>query len=113
MVITSCRYLEERFQECTKKDGVVLAKSVETLGVVLGSRTKQLGAEEKPRRKKCDVRFSFIRKNRIFPKSYMRIGVRKLLSTGLVLARAWRGQAVGIAFAERLKLRRQNGGSSR
>ena len=37
----------------------------------------------------------------------MRAGVRKLLGTGLVPARAWRGQAVGIAPAERQTLRRQ------
>ena len=37
----------------------------------------------------------------------MRIGVRKLLRMGLVLARAKGGQAVGTAPTERLKLRRQ------
>ena len=37
----------------------------------------------------------------------MMIGARKLLSTGLVFARAWRGQAFVIAFSERLKLMRQ------
>ena len=36
---------------------------------------------------------------------YMRTGVKKLLRTGLVLARACEGQAVGIAPTERLKLR--------
>ena len=34
-------------------------------------------------------------------------GVRKLQRMALVPARVWRGQAVGIAPAERLKLRRQ------
>ena len=42
--VTSCRYLEERFQECSKK-GVVLATGVGTLGVVLKTRAKQLGSE--------------------------------------------------------------------
>ena len=36
-----------------------------------------------------------------------RTGVRKLLRTSLVLARVWRGQAVGIVPTETLKLRRQ------
>ena len=80
--------------------------SVETLGVDLRMRTKKLGAKEKARRKKCDDRFSPIKKNR-FQKNYMRIGVRKLLRTGLVPARVWRGQAVGIAPTVSLKLRRQ------
>ena len=35
----------------------------------------------------------------------MRTVVRKLLRTGRVSARAWRGQAVGIAPTEKLKLR--------
>ena len=67
--ITSCRYLEERFQECSRKEGVALETSVETLQVDLRTRTKQLGAKEKAGRKKCDVRFLLIRKNRGFQKN--------------------------------------------
>ena len=67
-VITSCGYFVEKFQECSKK-GVVLATSVETLELQLGTRTKQLGAEEKARRKKFDVRFSVIKKIRVFQKN--------------------------------------------
>ena len=40
-------------------------------------------------------------------KNYMKIRVRKVLRTGLVSARAWGGQAVGMAPTKRLKLRRQ------
>ena len=65
--ITSCRYLEERFQECSRKEGVALETSVETLQGDLRTRTKQLGAKEKAGRKKCDVRFLLIRKNRELP----------------------------------------------
>ena len=39
-VITSSRYLEEGSQEFSKKKGVVMATSVETLGVDLRTRTK-------------------------------------------------------------------------
>ena len=63
-------------------------------------------AKEKARRK-CDVRFSLVTKNRLFQKNYTWIGVRKLLRTGLVLARAWRGEVVGSVPTEKLKLRRQ------
>ena len=83
-----------------------MAESVETLGVDLRSQTKKQGAKEKARRKKCDVRFSLIKKNRVFQKNYIQTGVRKLLRTGLVPPRAWRAQAVGVAPTERLKLRR-------
>ena len=106
-VITSCRHLEERFQECTKKGGVAMATSVETPGVDLTTRTKQLGSKEKSRRTKCEVRFSLIRNKRNFQKSCMRTGVRKLKGTDLVTARAWRGQAAGMTPTERLMLRRQ------
>ena len=41
------------------------------------------------------------RTSRTFQKNYVRTGVRKLLRTGLVSARAWRGQAMGIAPTER------------
>ena len=61
----------------------------------LRTRTKQLGANEKTRRKKCEVRFSLIRKIRVFQKNYMKTGVRKLLRAGLVRARAWGGQRRG------------------
>ena len=84
---------------CSNK-GVVMATSVETFGVDLRTRTKQLGAEEKTRRKKCEVTFSPIRKNRVFQKNYLRTGVRNLPRTGFVPARVWRGQAVGIAPTE-------------
>ena len=66
-----------------------MATSVETLGADLRTGTKQLRAKETARRKKCDVRFSLIDKNRVFQKNYMRTGVMKLLRTGLVHARAW------------------------
>ena len=36
--------------------------------------TKQLGAKEKARRKKCEARFSIIKKNGFFQKNCMRIG---------------------------------------
>ena len=49
----------------------------------------QLRAKEKARRKKCDVRFSLIKNNRVFQKKFMRAGVRKLLRTGIASARAW------------------------
>ena len=44
---------------------MVLDKSVETLGVDLRTRAKRLGETEKARRKKCEVRFSLIRRNRV------------------------------------------------
>ena len=48
------------FRKAAKEEGVVLATSVETLGVDLKTRTKQLGAKEKAKRKKCDVGFSLL-----------------------------------------------------
>ena len=39
-----------------------MADSAETLGVALRTRVKRLGAKENARRKKCKVRFSFIKK---------------------------------------------------
>ena len=38
--------------------------------------------KEKARRKKCDVRFSLIKRNRVFQKNYLRTGARMLLRTG-------------------------------
>ena len=70
-VIASCTYLEEKFQECTKRGRVGLATSVETEGVDLKTTTKQLGAKVTVGRTKCDVRFSIARKNCVFQNNYV------------------------------------------
>ena len=57
-MIASCGFLEEELRQCSKEDGVTMADSVETLGVDLRTRGKNLGAKEKARRMKCKVRFS-------------------------------------------------------
>ena len=85
---------------------VGLATSLETLGVDLRTRTKQLGAKEKARRKKCDVRFSFARRNRVFQKQPFED--EEVAEDGLGSCESvWIGQTVGTAPTERLKLTRQ------
>ena len=83
-----------------------MADSVDSLGVER-TRVKKLGAKEKAKRKKCRVRFSFIKKNKAFQKRCMKVGVKKLLRAGMVPARTWGVHALGMAPTERLKLRRQ------
>ena len=46
-------------------------------------------------------------KNKAFHKSYMKVGIKKLLRVGMMPARTWRVHAVGMSLAERFKLRRQ------
>ena len=53
------------------------------------------------------MRFSLIKKNKVFHKSNMKVGVKKLLRTGMVPARTCGVHAVGVAPTERFKLRRQ------
>ena len=65
-VIASCGSLEENFRECSKSEGVGVATRVDTLGVDLRTKTRQLGATEKATWKKCDVRFPLIKKNRVW-----------------------------------------------
>ena len=66
-----------------------MADSVDSLGVDLRTRVKKLGAKEKARRKKCRVGFSLIKKKKAFQKSYMKVGVEKLLRAGMMPARTW------------------------
>ena len=80
---------------------MTFADSVETLGVDLRTRVKKMGAKEKARRKKCNVRFSVFKKNKTFQKNYMKIGVKKLSRAGMVPARTWRVHAVEIAPTEK------------
>ena len=67
-----------------------MVDSVEILGVDLRTRVERLGVKEKARRKKCIVRFSLIKKIKVFQKCYMKVGVKKLPRTGMAPARAWR-----------------------
>ena len=76
------------------------------------TRTKQLGANEKARRKKCHVRFSIAKGTRVFQKDCMRIGVMKLLRMGLVPAKVWGGQAVDISPHGKVEVEAADGGSS-
>ena len=76
-----------------------MANSVVTLGVDLRTRVKRLGVKEKTRRK-CKVRFSLIKKNEVFQKSYMKVGVKKLLRGGMMPARTWGVHAVEMAPTE-------------
>ena len=106
-VITSYKYVEEELRECSKKGGVEMADSVETLGVDLTRQTKQLGAKEV----RCEV---LAHQEKLgLPENYLRTGVRKLLRTVSVPARAWRGQAVCVAPTERFKIEEADGGSSK
>ena len=89
-VITSCKYLEE-VPGIQRERRSCLGNKCRNTGSGFGTRTRQLGAKEKARRKMCDVRFSLIRDNRVFQENYMRIGVRKLLRVGLVRAGVWGG----------------------
>ena len=98
---------KKKILDCSDDEGMILADSVETLGLVLRTGVKRLGVEEKARRNKCRVRFSLIKKNKAFQKSYMKVGVKKLLRMCVVPARAWRAHAVGIVSTERLNVRRQ------
>ena len=64
-----------------------LADSVETLGADRRTRTKNLGAEDGTRRRKCKQRPAIIERNKVVRKYYMRGGARKLFRMVMVLAR--------------------------
>ena len=78
-MIASCGFLESELSQFSEEEGVTMAFSVETLGVDLRTRVKRLGVKEKARRKKCKVRFSLIKKNKAFQKSYMKVGRQEVV----------------------------------
>ena len=78
LVIASCRFLEDELRQYSK-ERVTMVDSVETLGVDLRTRVKRLGVKEKAKRKKCKLRFSLTKKNEAFQKSYMKLGVKKVV----------------------------------
>ena len=101
-VIYLLQNLEEELRACRKK-GVVMADSVETLGVSLRTHTHththRAAVSEGECEKKCDVRFSLIKKIRV--------------RNGLVLARGW-GRTSGRCCTHRkVQIEEADGGSSR
>ena len=82
-MMASSTFLENSWRmscvSSVEKKGVTVADSVETLGADLRTRAKKLGAKEKARWKKCRMRFSIIKKNKVFQESYTKVGVKKLL----------------------------------
>ena len=84
-----------------------MADSVETLGVVLGTGVKRLGAKEKNEKQEVQSEILAHKEEQSFSQELHAGGVKKLLRTGVAPARAWAAQAVGIAPTEILKLRRQ------
>ena len=81
-MIASCGFLEDELRQCSKEEGVTMADSVETLGVDLRTRVKNVGVKENARRKKCKVRFSLIKKNKVFQKNNMKVIVKNVVTCG-------------------------------
>ena len=77
-----------------------------------GLENEDQTAGRRRRRKERSAIFAY-QENQVFHENYMRTGVRMLLRTGLVPARAWRGQAVGISPAEKAEVEEASGSSSR
>ena len=48
-----------------------------------------------------------MKKNKAFQKSYMKVGVKKLLRAGMMPARTWGVHAVEMSHTERSNFRRQ------
>ena len=69
-------------RQYSKEEGVTMADSVETHGVGLRTQIKRLEAKEKARRMKCSVRFSLIKKKKVFQKSYMKVGCQEVVASG-------------------------------
>ena len=55
------------------------------------------------------MRFSLTKKNKAFQKSYMKVGVKKLIRAGMMPARTWGVRAMELSPTERLKLRKTDG----
>ena len=98
--ITSCNYLEEKVPGMQQERRSCFGNECSNTGRGLENENRAVGAKEKARWKKCDVRFSLIRKIGSFRKNSMRTVVRKLLRRGE--DKLW-----ALRPTERLKWRRQ------
>ena len=99
--MTCCTHLEVRFQECGKKE------------VCFGDCTwkrkrSSWRRRETARSKKCAVRFSLVRKNRVFQKNY-EDRCEEAVEDGFSSRESMGGQAVGIAPTEKVEPEEANG----
>ena len=108
-MIPSCGFLETELRQCSKEGGVTMAGSVENAG----SRLENLGAKEKAKRKKCNVRFSLLKKKKAFQKNYVKVE-RSKSCCERVWCRQERGGGMlqGRLQTERLKFRRHVAGAA-
>ena len=105
-MIASCGFLENELGQFSK-ERVTLADSVETLGVDLRTKVKKFRGKRKSEDEVMQGEVLTHKENKAFQKNYVKVGVKKLLSAGMMPARTWGVHAVGMAPTERLKLRRQ------
>ena len=77
-----------------------------------GLENEDQTAGRRRRREERSAIFAY-QENQVFHENYMRTGERMLWRTGLVPARAWRGQAVSIVTAEKAEVEEASGSSSR
>ena len=88
-MIASCAFLENELRQFSREEGVTMADSVDSLSIDLRTRVKKLGAKEKARRKERRDRFSLIKKNKAFQKSFLKMGVKQLLLAATMPLRSW------------------------
>ena len=90
-----------------------MADSVETSGVDFRTRVKRLGATENARRKKSKLSFSIIKSSKAFPKSYMKVVVKKVIITsGHGASKDLENTCSGFGSHSKVKIEEADGSSS-
>ena len=110
-MIASCGFLEDELRQFSREERVTMADSVDSLGVDLRTRVKKLGAKEKARRMKCRIGFSLTKKKKASQKSYLKVGVKKLLRAGMMPARTWGVHAFGDGSNGEVEIEETDGSS--
>ena len=70
-------------------------------------------AEERKKERKCDVRFSIVRRNLVFQKTCMRIGVRKLSRMGWSLRECGEDKPLAYLAYRKVEVEASDVGRSR
>ena len=112
-MIASCGFLEDELRQYSRDEGATVADRVETQSVNLRTRVKKLGAKEQARRIKCRVILSILNEFKAFQKCYMKVGVKKLLRTGMMPARTWRRPCGGDGSHGEVEIEETDCSSSR
>ena len=111
-MIVSSRFLEDELRQCSKVEGVMMADSVETLGVDLRTRVKRLGAKEKSKNKEMQSEILAHEEEQGLPKVLHGGGGQEVVTSGYGTSKNVGRACCGDGSHRKIEIEAADGSSS-